>query len=113
MGALSWVTVSINAYNFVTDVISGKFCAGSQTLFFCCFRRLFYSCCAGIPVYGSIIIQNTTPETADADNSFVSLFKKCIINLAKHVQLVIDVLSCYFRSFTHCAVLLKGSRMES
>lgn len=24
MGALSWVTVSINAHNFVTDVISGK-----------------------------------------------------------------------------------------
>ena len=25
MGALSWVTVSINAHNFVTDVISGMF----------------------------------------------------------------------------------------
>lgn len=63
MGALSWITVSINAHNFVTDVISG------------------------IPVYGNLIIQNSTLETSDADNAFVSLFKKCIINLAKHVQM--------------------------
>ena len=39
-------------------------------------------------------IQKSTPETADSDNAFVSLFKKCIINLAKHVQMA----SSFFRS---------------
>jgi hypothetical protein len=43
---------------------------------------------AGIPVYGNMIIQNTAPETADADIAFVSAFKQCIVNLSKHVQTV-------------------------
>jgi hypothetical protein len=43
---------------------------------------------AGIPVYGNLVIQNASPETADADTAFVSSFKKCIISLSKHVQTV-------------------------
>jgi hypothetical protein len=34
MGALSWVTVSINTHNFVTDVISGEPPACTSNLLF-------------------------------------------------------------------------------
>ena len=55
---------------------------------------------AGIPVYGNMIIQNTAPETADADIAFVSAFKQCIVNLSKHVQTVREkafhFLCCFF-----------------
>jgi hypothetical protein len=57
----------------------------------------------GIPVYGNAIIQKSTPETADSDNAFVSLFKKCIINLAKHVQMAssffLSIFCLFFSSF--------------
>jgi hypothetical protein len=96
MGALSWVTVSINAHNFVTDVISGTF--ASDVWVTASFQIHFHLQCAGIPVYGNQIIQNATPETADVDSAFVSLFKKCIISLAKHVQTV----SCRFFAATFC-----------
>ena len=95
MGALSWLTVSINAHHFVTDVLSGRFRASILVLLASLRLANFHHYFVGIPVYGNIVIQNTAPETADADNAFVSAFKQCIIDLSKHVQTVRECSVCF------------------
>ena len=104
MGALSWLTVSINAHHFVTDVLSGRFQASILVLLASLRLANFQHYFVGIPVYGNIVIQNTAPETADADNAFVSAFKQCIIGLSKHVQTVRE---CVFH-----LLILHSSRFE-